>query len=181
MRLNNLVNNLLDMARLHSGLVQLRKEWQPIEEVIGASLKLSGAALQAHRLKVQLADNLPLLEFDAVLLERVFCNLLENAAKYAPAHSDIVLRVAQDENVARISLCNAGAGFPPDKLQQVFEPFERGTTEHGGVGMGLAICRAVVEAHGGEIAAHNLDAGGACVTFTLPLGTPPVIEPEEGV
>lgn len=181
MRLNNMVNNLLDMARLHSGLVQLQKEWQPIEEVIGASLKLSGAALQAHCLKVQLADNLPLLEFDAVLLERVFCNLLENAAKYAPPQSDIVLRVEQNEGMACISLCNAGVGFPPDKLQQVFEPFERGISEHGGVGMGLAICRAVVEAHGGEIAAHNPETGGACVTFTLPIGTPPVIEPEEVV
>lgn len=182
MRLNNMVNNLLDMARLHAGQVQLRKEWQPIEEVIGASIKLSGADFQGHAVKVHLADGLPLIEFDAVLLERVFCNLLENAAKYSPPNTNIELSVSSDGTEAVINVCNAGEGFPKDKLMQVFEPFERGNAKNnagGGVGMGLAICRAVVEAHGGKIAASNPTSGGACVRFTLPLGEPPVIEPEK--
>lgn len=182
LRLNNLVNNLLDMARLHAGQVQLRKEWQPVEEVIGASIKLLGTALQRHPVKVHLASGLPLIEFDAVLLERVFCNLLENAAKYAPLDTDIMLGAQVVGGELEVTVVNAGAGFPSDKLLAVFEPFERGVTESqlAGVGMGLAICRAVIEAHGGRIAASNPVAGGACVRFTLPLGEPPVIEQEAG-
>ena len=180
-RLNSMVNNLLDMARLHAGQVQLRKEWQPIEEVIGASIKLSGADFQGHAVKVRLADGLPLIEFDAVLLERVFCNLIENAAKYSPPNSNIELSVSSNETEAVITVCNSGEGFPKNKLTQVFEPFERGNSESNvdGAGMGLAICRAVIEAHGGSIAVSNPANGGACVRFTLPLGEPPVIEPEK--
>jgi two-component system, OmpR family, sensor histidine kinase KdpD len=180
MRLNNMVNNLLDMARLQAGQVQLHKEWQPIEEVIGASIKLSGALFQGQEIKVDLAENLPLIEFDAVLLERVFCNLIENAAKYSPPDSTILISVSTEDEAAVIRVSNAGSGFPDDKLLQVFEPFERGNAHSsvGGVGMGLAICRAVIEAHGGQIAALNPDNGGACVRFTLPLGVPPRIEPE---
>lgn len=181
MRLNNMVNNLLDMARLHAGQVRLHKEWQPIEEVIGTSIRLSGADCQGHPVRVQLAENLPLIEFDAVLLERVFCNLIENAAKYSTPDSCIALSVKTDGQDAVVEVSNAGAGFPADKLKQVFDPFERGNAESavGGVGMGLAICRAVIEAHGGQIAASNIDTGGACVRFTLPLGMPPVVEPEQ--
>lgn len=178
MRLNNMVNNLLDMARLHAGQVQLHKEWQPIEEVIGTSIRLSGADGQGHPVKVQLADNLPLIEFDAVLLERVFCNLIENAAKYSPPDSLIVLTVSTDGQNAVVEVSNEGDGFAADKLQLVFEPFERGNAQSSGVGMGLAICRAVIEAHGGQISASNIDKGGARVRFTLPLGAPPVVEPE---
>lgn len=180
MRLNNMVNNLLDMARLHAGQVQLRKEWQPIEEVIGSSIRLSG--VQGQTVKVDLAEHLPLIEFDAVLLERVFCNLIENAAKYSPPDSRIVIVVTADRQDAVITVSNAGAGFAKDKLTQVFEPFERGNAESNvaGVGMGLAICRAVIEAHGGKIAASNPETGGARVHFTLPLGEPPFIEPELG-
>jgi len=181
MRLNNMVSNLLDMARLHAGQVQLLKEWQPIEEVIGASIKLSGSTFQGHVVKVHLADDLPLLEFDAVLLERVFCNLIENAAKYSPPNTQIDIFVDRNETEAEITVCNVGNGFPKDKLSTVFEPFERGNAEANvvGVGMGLAICRAVVEAHGGEISAINLADSGACLRFTLPLGAPPSIEPEK--
>ena len=179
LRLHHLVNNLLDMARLHAGLVQLRKEWQPLEEVIGSSLKLSAAILQQHTLRLDLPDNFPLLEFDAVLLERVLCNLLENAARYAPTGSEITLQASLAEDCACICVCNAGEGFPPEKLSQVFEPFERASNLPGGSGMGLAICRAVVEAHGGQIGAENCPQGGACVRFTLPLGVPPEIAAEE--
>jgi two-component system sensor histidine kinase KdpD len=180
LRLNNMVNNLLDMARLHAGKVELRKEWQPIEEVIGASIKLSGANFQGHAVKVHLADELPLIEFDAVLLERVFCNLLENAAKYSLPNTDIEISVSSDETAAVVAVYNTGEGFQQDKLIKVFEPFERDDTKSnaGGFGMGLAICRAVIEAHGGKIAANNLPGGVACVRFTLPLGEPPVIELE---
>lgn len=178
--LNHMVGNLLDMARLQTGQVSLRKEWQPLEEVIGASIKLLGSGLQGHAVKVRLPADLPLLEFDAVLMERVFCNLLENAAKYSPAGSDIELRAQAQAEQIEITVCNAGAGFPPDKLARVFELFERGHAESTlpGFGVGLAICRAIVEAHGGTLRAVNPEAGGSCVSFTLPRGTPPQIEGE---
>lgn len=180
LRLNNMVGNLLDMARLQAGHVRLHKEWQPLEEVIGASIKLLGTGLQGHAVKVMLPVDLPMLEFDAVLIERVFCNLLENAAKYSPDSADIDVRAQASDAMIEITICNAGAGFPPDKLNRIFDLFERGNIESAipGFGVGLAICRAIVEAHGGTIRAFNPESGGSCVCFALPRGTPPQIESE---
>jgi two-component system sensor histidine kinase KdpD len=178
LRLDSMVGNLLDMAKLRAGNIRLNLEWQPLEEVIGASIKLLGDALLQHPVKVMLPSDMPLLKFDAVLMERVLCNLLENAAKYAPPASVIILSARVEGDLSHISVCDSGPGFPPDKLDKVFELFERGEAESSvpGVGLGLAICRSIVAAHGGEIRAANRD--GACVTFTLPLGKPPVIETE---
>lgn len=180
LRLNSMVGNLLDMARLQAGQIRLRREWQPLEEVIGASIKLLGAALHGHAVKVQLPPTLPLVEFDAVLMERVFCNLLENAAKYSPAGSDIELQAQVQGGAVEITLCNSGPGFPPDRLDRMFDLFERGHAESAvpGFGVGLAICRAIVDAHGGTLRAFNREGGGGCVSFTLPRGTPPRIETE---
>lgn len=182
LRLNNMVGNLLDMARLQAGEVRLRREWQPLEEVIGASIKLLGPVLEGHAVRVSLAPELPLLEFDAVLMERVFCNLLENAAKYSPAGAAIEVRARLNDNMVETTVCNQGRGFPPDKINRVFELFERGSVESAipGFGVGLAICRAIVEAHGGGIRAFNPESGGACVSFALARGTPPQIESESG-
>jgi two-component system sensor histidine kinase KdpD len=175
-----LVGNLLDMARLHAGEVTLHKEWLPIEEVIGSSIKVLGRSLAEHPVKVALAPDFPLLEFDAVLIERVFCNLLENAAKYSPAGSGIEIRVSQSGGEAVISVCDGGCGFARQNPGALFEMFVRGDAESTtpGVGLGLAICSAIVAAHAGTINAGNRAQGGACVTFTLPLGTPPAIEDE---
>ena len=179
-RLAGLVGNLLDMARLNAGNVTLRREWQPLEEVIGASIKLLGNALDAHPVRVALPADLPLLEFDAVLIERVFCNLLENAAKYAPAGTDVEIVASQLADSVEIRVCDHGPGFPAGNLSALFEMFARGQTESGkpGTGLGLAICRAIIEAHGGEISAENRPDGGACIRFTLPKGVPPVLEEE---
>lgn len=180
LRLNNMVGNLLDMARLQTGQIRLRKEWQPLEEVIGASIKLLGQGLQGHAVRVTLPPDLPMLEFDAVLMERVFCNLLENAAKYSPGLTDIEVAAKEHDAVIEISICNAGDGFPADRLARVFDLFERGSAESAlpGFGVGLAICRAIVETHDGVIRAFNPAGGGSCVSFTLPRGTPPDIEGE---
>lgn len=180
LRLNNMVGNLLDMARLQAGQVRLRKEWQPLEEVIGASIKLLGSALQGHDIKVRLPADLPLLEFDAVLIERVFCNLLENAAKYSAGATGIELSAQAGDAQVEVNICNAGAGFPTDKLARVFDLFERGNAESAvpGFGVGLAICRAIIEAHGGTLRAFNPEEGGSCVSFSLPRGIPPQIEGE---
>ena len=179
-RLAGLVGNLLDMARLHAGQVTLQKEWQPIEEVIGSSIKLLGRALAEHPVKVSLARDLPLVEFDAVLIERVFCNLLENAAKYSPSGAPIEITVHASDGRLDVAVRDAGQGFATGQSTALFEMFVRGEPESSkpGVGLGLAICSAIVEAHAGTIAAANRPEGGACVSFTLPLGDPPTVEEE---
>ncbi|MDD2989133.1 MAG: DUF4118 domain-containing protein [Zoogloea sp.] len=180
LRVNGMVGNLLDMARLQSGPVHLRKEWQPVEEVVGASLQLLGKALDGHPLRVSGLAELPLLDLDAVLIERVFCNLLENATKYSPPGAPIVLSATTGASTVELQVASGGSGFPPDKLDRVFELFERGQPETAepGMGIGLAICRAIIEAHGGSIRAFNPPEGGGCVAFCLPLGNPPPIESE---
>lgn len=180
MRLHQMVVKLLDMARLHAGHVSLKREWQPLEEVVGASIQSLGSALGAHRITVQLAQEMPLVFIDAVLFERVLGNLLENAAKYSPGGSTIAIDGRMEGLRWTLSVGNEGTGFPPDKLQRVFDLFERGTHESNvpGVGLGLAICRAIVEAHEGRIEALNRPGGGAEVRISLPCGEPPAIEPE---
>jgi len=179
-RMSALVNNLLEMARIESGEVKLRRQWQPIEEVVGSALKAAQTALVHHRVEVVLAPGLPLVEFDATLIERVLYNLLENAGKYTPAGTLVTLtaEVADDELVASVS--DAGPGIPKGQEEAIFEKFTRGARESAtpGVGLGLAISRAIVEAHHGRIWAANTPAGGARITFTLPLGTPPSVPSE---
>ncbi|HEY6896383.1 MAG TPA: DUF4118 domain-containing protein [Rhodocyclaceae bacterium] len=179
--LSAMVIKLLEMARFQSGQVRPRKEWQMIGDVAGAALRMLQPVLARHVLRVELADDLPLVEFDAVLVERLLCNLLENAAKYSPAGSTIELTAQAGDGFLQVSICDRGRGFPPGRQEALFAAFSRGDDEAGdsyGAGLGLAIARAIVEAHGGSIRAENRDGGGACVRFTLPLGTPPRFEEE---
>jgi two-component system sensor histidine kinase KdpD len=178
--MSDLVANLLDMARLQAGRITLRREWQPIEEVIGPAGRLLAGRLAEHPLRVHLQPDLPLVAFDAVLLERVFCNLIENAAKHSPAGSAIDIDARSENGSLAVTVADRGSGFPPGPQEAIFEMFVRGDTGTAtpGVGLGLAICRAIVEAHGGTIAARNRDGGGAEIRFTLPLGTPPTVEDE---
>jgi two-component system sensor histidine kinase KdpD len=170
-----LVNNLLEMARIESGEVKLRREWQPFEEVVGSALEAAHPALAHHRVDVSLARHLPLVEFDATLIERVLYNVLENAAKYTPAGTTITLtaEIAGGDLVA--SVADTGPGISKGQEESIFEKFTRGARETAtpGVGLGLAISRAIVEAHHGRIWAANNPGGGARITFTLPLGSPP--------
>jgi two-component system, OmpR family, sensor histidine kinase KdpD len=179
-RLATLVTNLLEMARLNAGGVSLRLEWQPLEEVIGSSLKLLGSALSQHHIEVRLPADLPLLRFDAVMIERVLCNLLENAAKYAPPGSIIEITARHAGETAEITVRDHGPGLPAADRQALFEMFVRGQRESDipGTGLGLAICRAIVEAHGGRIWVDMPADGGGCIRFSLPSGEPPVVEAE---
>ena len=179
LRLSELVHNLLDMARLQTGKLVLNKEWQPLEEVVGSSLKAMAGLLGGREIRVELAPDLPPLEFDAVLLERVFCNLLENTAKYAPQGAIVIAAQVAGEAV-EVSVADAGPGLPENLRDSAFEPFERGSHTAAGVGLGLAICRAIVEVHGGSIRAEPRPEGGTRMMFTLPLGTPPLLEEEDG-
>jgi two-component system sensor histidine kinase KdpD len=181
LRMNRLVNNLLDMARLESGEVRLNLQWQPIEEVVGSALKASGALLALHRVSVSIAPDAPLVQFDAVLIERVLCNLLENAAKHTPQGTMIRVFAAPHDGQLEVAVSDNGPGLPPGMGERIFEKFTRGQDESAvpGVGLGLAICRAIVEAHGGTIRAEASEDGGARFAFTLPLGTPPEIDESE--
>ncbi len=178
MQLNTMVTNLLDMARLQAGALALKREWQPLEEVIGASIQFASSALNGRRVNVRLAPDLPLVNIDAVLIERVLCNLLENAAKYATGSSDIALSAVSSGELIELSVANEGKGFPPHRLDAMFRLFERGDAESSvpGMGVGLAICRAIVSAHGGSIRAENPASGGASVVFSLPRGRPPTVD-----
>jgi two-component system sensor histidine kinase KdpD len=180
LQLNSMVTNLLDMARLQAGRITLRREWQPLDEVIGASVRFATASCSQRNVVVEVPPNLPLVNIDAVLIERVLCNLLENASKYSEPGSGIRLVAQASATEIEVAVRNDGSGFPPDRLERIFLLFERGAQDGhvSGMGVGLAICRAVVQAHGGHISASNPPEGGACVTFTLPRGTPPPIDLE---
>ncbi|QNK69957.1 DUF4118 domain-containing protein [Variovorax sp. PAMC26660] len=182
--LHALVNNLLDMARLESGIaggaVNLRRDWQSVEEVVGSAIRAARTSLGSVVVQTALDPELPLVEFDAVLIERVLVNLLENATKYgAPP---IVVGARAEPGALVLTVRDHGPGLPAALLgheQKLFDKFTRGEVESAtpGVGLGLAICRAVVSAHGGEITAANARDGGAEFTVTLPRREPP--EPAE--
>jgi two-component system sensor histidine kinase KdpD len=180
-RMSTLVSNLLDMARIESGEVKLNLQWQPLEEVVGAALEAARSMLQRHTVVVQLPRNLPLVKFDAVLIERVLVNLLENVSKYTPPGTTVTLSAQVVGDQLSVSVADNGPGLPVGREEAVFQKFTRGERESStpGVGLGLSICRAIVESHRGKINASRGPGGGAIFTFTLPLGTPPpAVEPE---
>lgn len=178
-RLNRLVTNLLDMTRLESGTVQLRREWQSLEEVIGGALARLDPLLEGRTVAVQLPDDLPLVQFDMVLIEQVFINLVENAVRYTPPASPIEIRATLEHGAIRVDVADRGPGILPGDEERIFDKFYRGRGEHAGhgAGLGLAICRAIVEAHGGRIWVAPRPEGGSLFRFSLPVeGDPPVME-----
>ncbi|WP_020181935.1 MULTISPECIES: DUF4118 domain-containing protein [unclassified Methylotenera] len=176
-RMKNLVINLLDMARLQSGKVRLNKQWQVLEEVVGTSLRTMKEILGKRNVVIDLPVDLPLVEYDAILIDRVLCNLLDNAAKYTSADSKIYISARTNKHDMLISVADDGAGLPKHAEIQIFEKFTRGEKESSntGVGLGLSICKSIVEAHQGKIWASNKLPQGAIFTFSLPLGTPPAL------
>lgn len=180
-----LMNNLLDMARLQAGVVTLNRQWNALEELAGSALRLLAKALEGRQVDTRIAPELPLLRVDAVQLERVLANLVENAIKYSPPGTPIGIsaHVEHGDGAPQVKVCvtDQGRGFPPTMAQHAFEKFTRGDNESAtpGVGLGLAICRAIIEAHQGRIWIAPQEAGqGATVCFTLPVETQPA-PPEE--
>ncbi len=174
--LGTLVNNLLDMARLQSGAVSLRMEWQSVEEVVGSAIRAAQPALAGQKVATALPPDLPLVEFDAVLVERALVNLLENAAKYGAPPIKLGAQATADALV--ITVRDHGPGLPVSlqgREQTLFDKFTRGQAESTtpGVGLGLAICKAVVDAHHGEVNATNAPGGGAQFALRLPRRQPP--------
>ncbi|WP_250454170.1 DUF4118 domain-containing protein [Caballeronia sp. ATUFL_M2_KS44] len=191
LRMSSVVTNLLDMARLQSGALRLNRQWSMLEETVGAALATLKRTLEGRRVQVRIPRDLPLLQLDAVLMDRLFVNLLENAAKYTPARTDIQIGAREeasgDKLLVRVWIDDHGPGVPPGASARLFEKFTRGEKESAlpGVGLGLAICRAIVEAHGGEIGVENREEQGRVIGarfwFTLPVSEPPppVAEPAE--
>jgi two-component system sensor histidine kinase KdpD len=173
-RLNRLVRNLLDMTRLEAGAVHVNKEWQPLEEVIGAALSRMEEALAGRTVLTDLASDLPLVPLDAVLVQQLLVNLLENALKYTPPESPIEIHVQMQPGRVEIVVADRGPGIPAGEEQRVFEKFYRGSgASAGGVGLGLAICKGIVTAHGGQIFVRNRSGGGAEFHIQLPVDGQP--------
>jgi two-component system sensor histidine kinase KdpD len=180
-RMERLVGNILDMVRIESGGMALRRDWVPLEEVLGSALVRLDAKLSGREVRTDLPEGLPLVPVDPVLFEQVFVNLLENAVKYTPPASPVEIGARVADHVLEIEVADRGPGIPEGQEERIFEKFQRGPQSGGGgVGLGLPICRGIVEAHGGTIVAANRESGGAVFRIRLPLReSPPTTRPDE--
>ena len=178
--MSTLVGNLLEMARIESG--KSNSIWSGSRSRRSSARRSSPPAACCKGIRSRCAFRviLPLVRFDALLLERVLVNLLENASKYTPPGSTVTLSAEVMGEQLSVSVSDNGPGLPKGREEAVFQKFMRGERESAtpGVGLGLAICRAIIEAHQGKIVAINRPGGGASFTFTLPLGNPPVAAAE---
>jgi two-component system, OmpR family, sensor histidine kinase KdpD len=171
-RLNRLLENILQMSRLDCGESSTNRQWHVLEEIVGSALHRTRRELERHSVTLRLAERLPLLYVDGLLLEQVFVNLLENAARYTPDGTSIRISASQDNNWLVVSVADSGPGLVPGTENRVFDRFFRvaSSADAGrGSGLGLAICRAIAQRHGGTITAANLQSGGAEFVLRLPL------------
>ena len=169
-RLDRLVHNLLEISRLQSGHFIVNKDWHILEEVLGCALSQLEGQLKDHPVHINLPQELPLVPMDALLLERVFINLLENVAKYTPAGTPIEIAGTLAGAELRLVVADHGPGLPTGQEEKIFEKFYQGRPGTArGAGLGLAICRSIIEAHQGRITASNRPEGGAEFSFTLPV------------
>jgi two-component system sensor histidine kinase KdpD len=171
-RLSRLLDNLLEMSKLESGAAAPNMQWHVLEELVGAALARTRHDLANHKVHVHLPADLPLLHVDGILLEQVFLNLFENAARYSPPGSKLEITAAVQGAWLAIIVADTGPGFTAGTEEKIFEKFYRGATHpdaRRGSGLGLAICRAVIQLHGGEIHAANRPSGGAEFTIRLPI------------
>jgi K+-sensing histidine kinase KdpD len=176
-RLARLVENLLDMTRLESG-IQARKEWQPLEDVVGAALARVERRLRGRAVTIRLPHDLPLVPIDDVLIEQVLINVLDNAVKYTDPESAVEVSASAGDGAVTVEVSDRGSGLAPGDEERVFEKFYRGGGQRiRGAGLGLAICRGIIEAHGGRIWVENRPGGGAAFRFTLPIAPAAVEAP----
>ena len=180
-RMGRLVGNLLDMTRLASGEVAVRREWVPVDELVGAALARTEALLSRHRVRTEIPGGAALVSVDPVLLEQLLVNLLENAARHTPPGTEVVVRAAGGPGGLDLEVADRGPGIAPGEEERVFERFHRGGRATGqGAGLGLAIARAIAEVHGGTLRVTARDGGGASFRLLLPgAGRSPTVPSED--
>jgi K+-sensing histidine kinase KdpD len=170
-RLDRYVGNLLSMTRLESGALELRRDWADAGDVVASALAELTPRLSGHTVLVKAEPDVPLVQVDFVLMEQVLVNLLDNAAKYAPPGTTIRVNIGSADGVVRIAVGDEGGGVPPEDLERVFDKFYRvgkGDSQAESTGLGLSICRGIVEAHGGHVYARP-KPGGSGTDFTVEL------------
>jgi two-component system sensor histidine kinase KdpD len=182
-RLTRLVENLLSMTRLESGVAVVDKQWFPLEDVVGSALGRLRKETAGREITKHIPAQLPLVPLDGVMIEQVLFNLLDNALKYSPPGSPIDVSAHTEDGAVVVDVADRGPGLSEDEREQVFDKLYRGAASKGGgrgAGLGLAIAMAIVNAHGGRIWATNRAGGGALFSFDLPLeDAPPPLPPEE--
>jgi two-component system, OmpR family, sensor histidine kinase KdpD len=180
-RLNRFIGNLLDMTRLESGSLKPKTDLVDVSDLVGAALQRAQKILKDHKIEIGIDPELPMLALDVVLMEQVLFNLLDNAAKYAPAGSTITVNARREDGKIAITIADEGDGVPPADCEQIFDKFyrvHRGDRQRVGTGLGLAICRGFVEAMNGTItAANRTDRAGAIFTLKFPIPPAPRVEP----
>jgi two-component system, OmpR family, sensor histidine kinase KdpD len=172
--MSEIISNVLDLMRFEAGEVKLRLDWQTVDDLVGTALNRLDERLQGHPVEVQLPAELPPVHVDAPLVTQVFANLLENAARHTPPGTKIRISATPIDGAVDVAIEDEGPGLPPGDPERLFAKFQRGHEESaaGGAGLGLAICRFIVSAHGGRISASQGPAGGARFAFTLPTAEP---------
>jgi two-component system sensor histidine kinase KdpD len=179
-RLNRLVRNLLDMTRLESGELQLNREWESAEELVGSAVRRTDEILGKHTVSVNVEKNLPLLKIDGPLIEQVLINLLENAARHSPEGTQVEVKASRSGGFVRFEISDNGPGVPAGEEETIFEKFHRGkTAQNAGFGLGLAICRGILKAHGSQIWARHQPGGGAQFVFELKADESPDVKSDE--
>jgi two-component system sensor histidine kinase KdpD len=171
LRMSNLANNILDMARIEGGQASLNRQWYPLDEIIGGALTRMHKRLKGRSVNTQLPNGLCMVRLDAVMIEQVLINLLENACKYTPLCSPIDITADLSTQMLKVTVADRGPGIPSGVEEKLFDKFYQVHREatQSGVGLGLAICKAIVIAHGGVMGASNRQGGGAQFFFLLPI------------
>jgi two-component system sensor histidine kinase KdpD len=172
LRLNRLVANLLDLSRIESGSLKPEKGWYDLGSLVEEALGRLGDLAQHHTVTALIPKDLPPLEFDYVEIDQALSNIVENALRHTPDGTTVSVAIIEEDGQVRVEVADTGPGISPDALPRLFDPFFRvpaGAFRHSGSGLGLSVAKGFVEAHGGQIWAENLPAGGAKFTFTLPV------------
>lgn len=172
-RLNRIIRNVLAMTSLEAGAMQVKRDWHSIEEVVGTALARLEERLREHRVVTHIPYGERLVAIDALLIEQVLINLIENAAKYSAPQETITISAQFVTNGFEVEVSDSGQGIPHGEEERIFEKFHRASKTQPGMGLGLTICRGIVTAHGGRIACHTREGGGASFRFFLPSDAPP--------
>jgi two-component system sensor histidine kinase KdpD len=178
-RMNRFTSNLLDMTRLESGVLKPAVDWCDMQDIIGVAIREIGDILQKHKLQIHISEGLPLVMADFALIEHVIINLLENAVKYSPPDGEISISVQQQDNELLFSIINTGHIIPVQDRKYVFDKFYRLhiSKNRTGIGLGLSICKGIIEAHKGKIWVESSSQNKNCFIFSLPIPDQP-LQPE---